>query len=153
MRAEVFLEQVRLQFIQHPRDGAVKDEAALLILKVGIHALHTVHLQQLKEIVVLDNGELDDLAHPVQDVTPGQGLQKGFVEQDHFRRVKGSQPILVPVEIDAGLDADRSVHVSHQGGRNFDVRHTAAVTASHESNHIGQYTAADGDDRFVAAID
>ena len=119
---QFLLEQVRLQFFQHSRDGAVENDAALLVLEMSIHALSAIRFQQVEKLRVLDDGELDDLADSVQDVTPGQGLQKGFVEQDHLRRVERSQPVLVPVVIDPGLDPDRGIHVAHQGGRHLDVR-------------------------------
>src|SRR5690606_29025869 len=150
---EVFFEEVRFEFLQHPGDGAVEQGGAFFILKIFVHALRAMRFEQVEEWRVFDDGQLDDLTYAIEDVAARQCLEEGFVEQDGLGCVEGPQTVLVAVEVDAGFDPDGSVYVAHEGGGDFDVRHAASVTCGDKSDQVGEDSATDGNDRFVATMD
>src|SRR5512145_1699800 len=82
-----------------------------------------------------------------------QGPQKVFIQKNLFRRLEGPQPILMAVEINAGLNAHRCINISHQGRGHFDMGNPATVTAGDKARYIGKNPASDGDDRLVSAVD
>src|SRR5690606_64698 len=137
----------------HAVEGAIEAVPAARILERAGDAGSAALLQHRDQARIGDHRELDDLAHAILEMAPGEGAEQAAVEQDPARRLEAAEAILAAVEIDAGLDAYRRIDVAHEGGRYLDVRHAAAVARGGKTDHVGQHAAADGDDGLVAAVD
>src|SRR5574338_362906 len=78
--------------------------------------------------------------------------QQSPVEEHGARRLEAAQPVLVTVEIHAGLDAYRSVDIAHERRRHLDVRNATPVGGGDEADDVRQNAAANGDDRLIAPM-
>src|SRR5215207_7678361 len=85
-------------------------------------------------------------------MTARQGTEEGFIQQNFLRRLERSQTILIAIEIEAVLYADRGIYIAHQRGRHFDVRYAAAIGTCDKCDHVGQYAAANGNDRLISPM-
>ncbi len=150
---EVAFEQIRLKFLEDAGNGTTENRFPGVVLKAGVDALRTMHLEQMEQMRVFDNGQLDDFADTVQDVTARQSFQESSIQKDPQGRLEAPQTILVTVEVDSVLDAYGSVDVSHEGGGYLDMRNATAVAAGDITDDIGQDTTADRDDRLVSTMD
>src|SRR5262245_39401221 len=77
---QIFFIQVRLQFFNHARYGAIKDGAAFVVLKMYVHALCAVCFKQLKKSGILDDSNFDDLTYAIENVTTRQCFEERFIE-------------------------------------------------------------------------
>src|SRR5690606_2183928 len=149
---QVVLVEVGLEFFQHAADGAIDDCASMRILEGAGEAGSAALLQQAEQAGVGNHRELDDLAYPVFEVAAMKSAEQAAVEQHLAGRLEAAEAVLVAVEIDTGLDADRGIDVTHQRGRHLDVRHPAPVAGGGETDHVGKHAAADGNDGLIASV-
>ena len=99
---------------------------------------------------VADQPVLQGLGVAGQELAWQQGVEGGDVGENQVGLIEGAQQILAEVGIDAGLAADRTVHLGEQGGRDLDQGKAAKHDAGGEPGDVADDAAAKRDDRGVA---
>src|SRR5256885_6498536 len=112
----VFIEIV-LQLLQHPCDSQPQQIllGQSLIREARGNQLGPDAFAQREELCIANQRHLKDLGKASVQVTLGQGMQEGGVNQDCCGRVEAAQGILFALEIDGALDADGCVDLADEG--------------------------------------
>src|SRR5687767_4187017 len=121
-----FLEQIRLQLIEHAMHRASADLGghgglAIISLKPLCQQVCAVRFQQAEQVRITYERDLDDFCDPAAQVTSVQGLKEGGIDECMEGRMKASQAVLA-AEGDTCLGADASINHTHQRGRHTHVR-------------------------------
>ena len=125
--------------IAHAHGGLVRSAAA-----------HNLRVGQLPETLAREQAGLDDFGQATRALVGGQGLEQHGVDDGARGPVERADEVLRRRQVDAGLAADRRVHLTHERRRHGDPREAAQVRGGREAGDVGGTAAAERDERSPA---
>ena len=93
---------------------------------------------------------LDDFGHAVRKCAVRQGSEHVRVDEDEPRLIERADEVFALGQINAGLAADRGIHLREQRGRDLAQRHTAQEGRRRKAGDVADNTAAERDDQILA---
>ena len=112
--------------------------------------LRGVRFQPVEELAVDDEPVLDDLGEAGAQLAIGQGAERVGIGEHRGGLMKRADEILAARVVDAGLAADRRIHLREQRGRDLHEGDAALVTGGGEAGHVADHAAAERDDAGIA---
>ena len=102
--------------------------------------------EPVEELRVDDQPVLDDLRKPGPELPVGERVEGVGIGDDGDGLVEGADHVLAERVVDAGLAADRGVHLGEQRRRQLHEVDAALVARRGEARHVADDAAAEGDD-------
>ena len=117
------------------------------ILNVGL----VVRLRNHRQDFTVGNvAVLDDLGHAVRKGAVRQGSEHVRVDEHEPRLIERADEVFALRQINAGLAADRGIHLREQRGRDLAQRHATQEGRRGKAGDIADNTAAERDDQILA---
>ena len=117
------------------------------ILNVGLVVRLSDHRQNF---LVGNIAVLDDLGHAVGKGAVRQGSEHVRVDEHQPRLVECADEVFALGQINAGLAADRGIHLREQRGRNLAQRYAAQEGRGRKAGNVADNTAAERDNQVLA---
>ncbi len=117
--------------------------------RIGVARLDARHirLEPFEKRDVANRGGLDDLGETCGQLAIRQGREAIGVDQHGTRLVERPDHVLAERMIDAGLAADRRIHLRQQRGRHLHERHPALVDGRGETGEVADDAAPERHER------
>ncbi len=109
-----------------------------------------VLLQPRKEIAPVDQPVFRDFRITGAEFTRAQRIQNFRIGQNKLRLIEDADEVLAVRRVDAGLAADRRIHLRQERSRHLHEIHAAPHDTGHEAGKIADDTAAERHDRIAA---
>ena len=117
------------------------------ILNVGL----VVRLRNHRQDFPVGNvAVLNDLGHAVRKGAVRQGSEHVRVDEHEPRLIERADEVFALGQINAGLAANRGIHLREQRGRDLAQRHTAQEGRRGKAGDVADNTAAERDDQVFA---
>eukprot|EP01022_Parablepharisma_sp_SALTPOND_P033114 TRINITY_DN881_c1_g1_i23.p1 TRINITY_DN881_c1_g1~~TRINITY_DN881_c1_g1_i23.p1 ORF type:complete len:1292 (+),score=465.19 TRINITY_DN881_c1_g1_i23:16524-20399(+) len=91
-----------------------------------------------------DGAVLDHFGDAGREFARGQRMQRGGVGDDCLRLVEGADHVLAQRVVDAGLAADRRIHLRQQGGGHLHEGHAAHIGGCGKAGQVADHATAQG---------
>jgi hypothetical protein len=124
---------------------------AALLARRGKH-LAPILLEPGEERRIVDEPVFHHLRIARAELALAQGRERGNVGQHQARLVESADQILALPRVDAGLAADRGIHLGQQRGRHLHDADAAPQNAGGKARQIADHPAAERHDA-IAALD
>lgn len=142
--------------LEHGLDTSVADLgtgcndvlAALLVSETGLDELLSVLDKQVPDSLVADRGDFDELGETVSDLSNGESLEEGEVEEGVERSVVGTESVLQLSVVESDLDRDGSIDETDQSGGDSDEVGSSSVRRTSVTSDVGDETATNNEGRL-----